>query len=480
MGTEVSVIQEKAMSLRSYLFEKNRAQAFADALPKWLSVDRLLRVVFASAIRNPRLLDCTKESILQSVMMCATLGLEPILGRAYLIPYKNNRQIAGKWQKIYECQFQPGYQGLVDLARRSGVIADVYGYNVFENDEIDITYGSHRDIHHKPWYMDPKKKANGPGDTLGAYVVWLLKDGTQHPEYMPISDIHQRRDKSPAWQYYLAHKDEKDADSTPWLQWPDDMQLKTVVKHSSKLVPASIEFMTAVQIDDDVETHGRAMANFLSAGELDIGATTSDDVRDIDTEFAALTQDVEPDLVDKFVKGIVEHYKAQYTEQEIKTQALQDGEVFMEKLKAWAAKAVGPKILKDKIGRLKTTGLREWETENHLALMQCLAGEFGVITKTDFDFFLEKWQIVIGQAYTLPGQPGSKTEEPPKETQQTPTDAAKAHFLSEVAKYEDILDRQTYFNVLKSNGVGILEHTDPAKYDEILAALKEEVDGKNK
>ena len=36
-----------------------------------------------------------------------------------------------------------------------------------------------------------------------------------------------------------------------WHEWPEEMNLKTVIKHSAKLVPASIEFMQAVQLDDE-------------------------------------------------------------------------------------------------------------------------------------------------------------------------------------------------------------------------------------
>jgi recombination protein RecT len=89
MNQELTVQQTKAVALRDYLQRDTIKDQLAAALPKWLSPDRLLRIVFSSTMKNPKLLDCTRESILQSVMQCAQLGLEPILGRAYLIPYEN-------------------------------------------------------------------------------------------------------------------------------------------------------------------------------------------------------------------------------------------------------------------------------------------------------------------------------------------------------------------------------------------------------
>lgn len=253
MSKELTPYHEKAVGLREYLNGPNIKGTLAAALPKWLSVDRLLRIVFSSAMRNPRLLDCTRESILQSVMMCAQLGLEPILGRAYLIPYNNSKQIAGKWQKVMECQFQPGYQGLVDLARRSGTIKDVYAFNVYSNDDFSLSYGMDRNIHHVPWFMDPAKKPSGPGEFFGAYAVWLLKDGTSHPEFMHADDIFKRRDRSQAYQFAIKNPNNKTAQECPWIQWPEEMQTKTVLKHSSKMVPASIEFMQAVELDNQAD-----------------------------------------------------------------------------------------------------------------------------------------------------------------------------------------------------------------------------------
>ena len=87
-------MEEKALTVpgtpqkfQNYLFSEDIKKKFEMAVPKWMSVDRLLRVIFASVMRNPKLLQCTTESLLSSVMQCAQLGLEPILGRAHLIPY---------------------------------------------------------------------------------------------------------------------------------------------------------------------------------------------------------------------------------------------------------------------------------------------------------------------------------------------------------------------------------------------------------
>jgi recombination protein RecT len=256
MAENLPVIQQKAMTLRDYLQGDKIRGALSQALPKWLSVDRLLRIVFTSTMKNPKLLDCTRESLLQSIMQCAQLGLEPILGRAYLIPYNNSKKVGDRWEKVLECQFQPGYQGLVDLARRSGIIKDVFAKVVYENDEFDIEYGTNRKLMHKPCL------SGEPGEPIGAYTVWEYADGLKAFEFMPAHEIYKRRDKSQAYKYAMDNPKDKSAQDCPWIQWPEEQMCKTVVKHMAKLQPASIDFMEAVEMDNDTENYKR-----LSAGK---------------------------------------------------------------------------------------------------------------------------------------------------------------------------------------------------------------------
>ena len=196
-------------NLQKYLFSDDIKKKLEMALPKWLSIDRLLRVVFSSVLKNPKLLECTTESLLSAVMQCAQLGLEPILGRAHLIPYRNKKLIDGKWQKVLECQFQPGYQGLVDLAERSGKVETVKAHVVYENDTFEIEYGLNERLVHKP------KMDGDRGKPIGAYTVWTRTSGVKTYSFMILDDIYRDfRSKSVAYNY--AVKDGRK--DTPWIE----------------------------------------------------------------------------------------------------------------------------------------------------------------------------------------------------------------------------------------------------------------------
>jgi recombination protein RecT len=252
-GKELAPYNEKAISLKRYLNSEGIKAQIMAAAPKMLNAERFLKVFYGAILRNPKLVECTTESMLQAAMFFSQLGLEPILGRAYLVPYLNSKQVDGRWVKQYEVQPQVGYQGFVDLGRRSGLILDVWGSCVYENDIFDLSYGMERTLVHKPWFMDPeKRKAGQPGEFIGAYVVWKLKDGTMHPDFMPAFEIHKRRAKSQSYTWAETGDPNKGGgkQDSVWHQWPEEMALKTVIKHSAKLVPASIEFMQAVEFDD--------------------------------------------------------------------------------------------------------------------------------------------------------------------------------------------------------------------------------------
>jgi len=479
------VVREKALSLRDFLSNKDRIKSFEAVLPAWLSVDRFLKVVFSSALRNPKILDCTKESILNAVMGCATLGLEPILGRAYLIPYNNNKQINGRWQKVLECQFQPGYQGLIDLARRSNTISDVRAYNVYQNDEFDLSFGMTPDIHHRPWYMVPEKAGEGPGDIFGAYCVWILKDGTKHPEFMHIMDIHKRRDRSQAYQNDMKYK----TTNSPWLQWPEDMNLKTVIKHSSKMVPASIEFMQAVSYDNDAQMGRVAFDGFLSGGMGTAGPHDNEEALDkILTE-----KGIEKERADKFFELLVGKYGS--PKEDIVSSAIDDPESFFVEYKKWEAVAY-KKALKDTIGQLKTTGLTAWERKNH--------NEIEALSEEDKGFFIDKWRRTIKADYYAEGQPGYKapqsqaggegggeTTEDKKEDsredakgqgQQPPPEndrsaKLKVEFRKAMLIYRDNEDEgigsAKFYQVLRSAGFQEIEDVPENEFNNILQAMED-------
>jgi recombination protein RecT len=254
---QLPALQEKAITLRDYLHSPHIIESLQKAMPEWLKADRLLKIVFTATMKNPTLLDCTRESLLSSVMQCAQVGLEPVMGRAHLVPYSNRKNVGGQWTVVKECQMQVGYQGFIDLGRRTGAVVDVYAKVVYMGDLFDIEFGTERKLFHKP-NID-----SDPGKIRGAYTVWELTGGIKSFEFMTITELHKVRAVSQAYKYAIANPDNKKAQQCPWIEWPEEQMKKTVTKRHAKYMPMSIEFMQAVELDTAAEL-GRSQAGMFS------------------------------------------------------------------------------------------------------------------------------------------------------------------------------------------------------------------------
>ena len=216
---ETGVVEKKNKTIFDII--QAGAKQFATALPKHINTDRFVRIAITTIRQNPKLAQCSQESLLGALMVSAQLGLEPgTLGQCYLIPYGR------------ECQFQIGYKGMIELLRRSGQLKDIYAYSVYESDDFEITYGLDRNLIHKP------NLAN-KGNFLGCYCVAILKDDTRAFEYMTKEEIEAH-----------AKKFSKTFGNGPWKTDFEAMAHKTVVKKMLKWLPLSVEILENIEKDD--------------------------------------------------------------------------------------------------------------------------------------------------------------------------------------------------------------------------------------
>jgi recombination protein RecT len=205
------------------------------ALPQHMDPGKMIRVVLTATTQNPDLLRCSFSSVMAAVLQASQLGLYPdgALGRAYIIPYKG------------EAKLIPGYKGLIDLARNSGLVTGIYAHVVYEKEPFSITYGDDNRLTHTP--LPPTQRGE---KRVGAYAVATFRDGTKHFEWLWADEVQGIRDKSPA---------AKSAQS-PWnSKTPsdvDEMWRKTAIRRLAKFMPASPElqqFHKAVELDAAAE-----------------------------------------------------------------------------------------------------------------------------------------------------------------------------------------------------------------------------------
>jgi len=230
------MVEKKALSktegtgdIRSLIQSDAGKKQFALALPKHIKPDRFVRVALTAFTKNPKLLSCTKESLLSALLDCSSMGIEPDGRKAHLIPYndkKNNRII---------CTLIVDYKGLVDIARRSGEIADIHADVACENDKFECSYGTDSKLTHVP-------ARSNRGKVVQTYSFVRLKDGSSSFEVMNIEEIEKIRTRSKA------------ANNGPWVTDWNEMAKKTVFRRHSKWLPESPEMQMALEKDWDKPT----------------------------------------------------------------------------------------------------------------------------------------------------------------------------------------------------------------------------------
>lgn len=210
---------------------ESRKDEIAKALVNRIDPEAFIRVAHMAINKQPALLECTPASLLMALLESASLGLMPngVLGHAYIIPYRN--------KGVMEAQFQPGYRGLIDLARRSGHVKSIVPRTVSSTDRFDVEYGLDEKLIHVPNLDDP-------GTMRFVYAIAHLTDGTSQFHIMPMKDVERIRAKSKA------------ANNGPWVTDYEAMAWKTVIKQLVKFLPLSLETDQAVQQDNAVEFGG--------------------------------------------------------------------------------------------------------------------------------------------------------------------------------------------------------------------------------
>src|SRR6267142_1339988 len=206
------------------------------ALPSHLNGDRMARIALTAFRRNPALGKCDPRSVFAAVIQASQLGLEiDTQGRAFLVPYKD------------ECQFIPGWKGLVDLMNRSrdgtcftGVIYDGQKFHHVMGDRPSLV-------------IDEYDGAEIPDRIRYAYGVGWVK-GAEWPiiERWSVDKITRHRDRyNKVGEKHYSYKN--------WEMYCRKVVLLQVLKY----MPCSAELAQAMELSHAAD---------LGSQRLDIGS----------------------------------------------------------------------------------------------------------------------------------------------------------------------------------------------------------------
>lgn len=234
-GAALAVITE----LRKPAVKHSLQSVVPLSMSKYLTPERIERLLLTAMQRQPILLQCTPESIVKSVVDVVSLGLDPsgVLGEAYLVPFYNSQK------RAYEAQPIPGYRGLISIARRSGEIETINAQIVYSNDTFDLDLAGSELPSHRPGMPDR-------GDPIALYCVARFKGGGHYTEYMTVAEINEIRDRSNGYKQAQS----KGHGRNPWITDWGQMARKTIIRRACHYWPMSTEMAEAFAMEDKTES----------------------------------------------------------------------------------------------------------------------------------------------------------------------------------------------------------------------------------
>ncbi len=175
--------------------------------------------------KNPKarsIADCTRISILSSILEASSLGLEigGALAEAHLVPFGT------------ECTMLPDYKGLLKLARQSGEFDVIEAVEVFERDHFRVFRAPAPSVQHELCLEDD------PGEIRFVYAYATLKGGNLVFEIMSRAQVEKIRLKS------------RSADSPAWRDHWGEMAKKVVLKRFLKRQGRSLDVAKAIEADN--------------------------------------------------------------------------------------------------------------------------------------------------------------------------------------------------------------------------------------
>lgn len=229
------------------------SKELARALPEHMRAERLVRIALTNIRMVPQLAECTPESFLGALFTAAQLGIEPVAGRGYLLPFYNSKKKPdGTWHKVLEAQFVLGYRGLSELFYRHEKSLMLNWGVVKEKDSFDYQLGTESYLRHHPFNGDR-------GPTVGFYVIADL--GKAKPfHYMSLDECLEHGKK-----HSKTYDKKANAffESSPWATNRDAMCLKTVLIQLCKVLPLSFELQQAIEHDEASHEYRQGVGNIL-------------------------------------------------------------------------------------------------------------------------------------------------------------------------------------------------------------------------
>jgi recombination protein RecT len=226
----------------AYALVIRAAERIAPLLPKGTTIDHVAASVYLACKKDPKLMECTPESIVQAVSRVVMWGLE-IGTTAHIVPFNTKVRVPqanggtrDEWQLVATAIAD--YKGIAHLMLSSGAVRAIETRVVRDGDAFDYALGLSPRLEHQP-------TAKSTARITHAYCILTLKFGYKTFLVMDAEEIDAiRQQHSKQW---------KSTEQRP-LPLPAWYAKKTVLRQAAKLIPTSPRLAAVMRVvDEDTE-----------------------------------------------------------------------------------------------------------------------------------------------------------------------------------------------------------------------------------
>ena len=293
--------QDQSMKLSVYL-QNDAVKKQINQVVGGKNGTRFISSIVSAVQSTPALQECTSPSIVNAALLGEALNLSPSpqLGQFYMVPFDNKKK------GCKEAQFQLGYKGYIQLAKRSGVYkkinvlsikaGELISYNPLE-EELEINL-----------IEDDYVRENTP--TIGYYAMFEEVNGYRHSIYWSKQRMLAHAEKY-SFAFYknggaksleLLEEGkilEKDMwkYSSFWFKDFDAMAHKTMLRQLiSKWGTMSIDLQNAIDKDMAV-IHEDGKTDYVDAAKAeDDGVVSDQELQEVQEDQPAVAGTQQPDL----------------------------------------------------------------------------------------------------------------------------------------------------------------------------------------
>lgn len=194
--------------------------------------------------------ECDPMSVLGAAMQAAylNLDLDPNLGQAYVLARWNNKL------RKKEATFQTGYQGLLELCRRSGRLLKIESHIVWENEKYEYYFDDEKGTVIKHFPLPPSLR--GEKRLAVYFIAHLTNDSASihvpicHKEWIWAEEVEIIKKES------LSKIKDEYQKYSPWqtsVITEDAMWKKTSIRRGAKFLPKTIELDKVLSLETEIE-----------------------------------------------------------------------------------------------------------------------------------------------------------------------------------------------------------------------------------